>query len=159
MLGDECINTRCYGVPLVRPPKVGGEKNPRKECVICGTVYVSEPDWAGREHLVAADPVVAGNNALNPSNTRQRGEDAIPPSRPLHTGSDSLIQADSAPQVLAESSKALQSALRILSLRLTALSATQTPDTVSIGSAADAINKVTQALIHIRQLQRSEEQI
>jgi hypothetical protein len=50
-----------------------------KECVICGTVYVSEPDWAGREHLVAADPVVAGNNALNPSNTRQRGEDVCAP--------------------------------------------------------------------------------
>jgi hypothetical protein len=32
MLGDECPNARCYGVPLVRPPKVGGEKDPRKVC-------------------------------------------------------------------------------------------------------------------------------
>lgn len=32
MLGDECPNTRCYGVPLVRPPKVGGGKDPRKVC-------------------------------------------------------------------------------------------------------------------------------
>ena len=30
MLGDECPNVRCYGVPLVRPPKKGGSKNPRK---------------------------------------------------------------------------------------------------------------------------------
>lgn len=45
-----------------------------KECVICGTVYVSELDWAGREHLVIADSVVAANNTLNPSNTQQPGE-------------------------------------------------------------------------------------
>ncbi|KAG6872751.1 hypothetical protein C0995_006953 [Termitomyces sp. Mi166 len=30
MLGDECPNTRCFGVPLVRPPKAGGDKDPRK---------------------------------------------------------------------------------------------------------------------------------
>ncbi|KAF8913825.1 hypothetical protein CPB84DRAFT_1757649 [Gymnopilus junonius] len=52
MLGDECPNETCYGVPLVRPPKAGGEKDPRKECVICGNIYVTEVDWAGRETLV-----------------------------------------------------------------------------------------------------------
>jgi hypothetical protein len=30
MLGDECPNDTCYGGPLVRPPKKGGEKDPRK---------------------------------------------------------------------------------------------------------------------------------
>ena len=30
MLADECPNSECYGVPLVRPPKPGGGKNPRK---------------------------------------------------------------------------------------------------------------------------------
>ena len=30
MLGDECPNSTCYGIPLVRPPKVGQEKDPRK---------------------------------------------------------------------------------------------------------------------------------
>ena len=29
MLADECPNERCYGVPLVRPPLVGG-RDPRK---------------------------------------------------------------------------------------------------------------------------------
>ena len=29
MLGEECPNVSCYGVPLVRPPKAGGEKDPR----------------------------------------------------------------------------------------------------------------------------------
>jgi hypothetical protein len=30
MLADECPNSQCYGIPLVRPPKAGGEKDPRK---------------------------------------------------------------------------------------------------------------------------------
>lgn len=30
MLADECPNTQCYGIPLVRPPKSGAEKDPRK---------------------------------------------------------------------------------------------------------------------------------
>lgn len=30
MLADECPGPTCYGVPLVRPPKVGNDKNPRK---------------------------------------------------------------------------------------------------------------------------------
>ena len=30
MLADECPNLGCYGVPLVRPPKPGGGKDPRK---------------------------------------------------------------------------------------------------------------------------------
>ena len=32
MLADECPNVRCYGVPLVRPPKAGGGQDPRKVC-------------------------------------------------------------------------------------------------------------------------------
>lgn len=32
MLADECSNPECYGVPLVRPPKPGGGKDPRKVC-------------------------------------------------------------------------------------------------------------------------------
>jgi len=52
MLGDECPNDSCYGVPLVRSPKSNGEKDPRKDCVICGNTYTTEFDWAGRETLV-----------------------------------------------------------------------------------------------------------
>ncbi|KII94782.1 hypothetical protein PLICRDRAFT_148974 [Plicaturopsis crispa FD-325 SS-3] len=53
MLADECPNPRCYGVPLVRPPKAGGGRDPRKECVICSTVYVDERDLDGWDRLVA----------------------------------------------------------------------------------------------------------
>lgn len=61
MLGDECPNDTCFGIPLVRPPnKQDGEKDPRKvcalthlpsnspdcfwlqECVICGNVYLPQ---------------------------------------------------------------------------------------------------------------------
>jgi len=41
MLADECPRSTCYGIPLVRPPKTGRDKDPRKECVVCGTVYVT----------------------------------------------------------------------------------------------------------------------
>lgn len=30
MLGEECPRSTCYGIPLVRPPKTGQEKDPRK---------------------------------------------------------------------------------------------------------------------------------
>lgn len=30
MLAEECPNESCYGVPLIRPPKTGGGKDPRK---------------------------------------------------------------------------------------------------------------------------------
>lgn len=30
MLADECPSAECYGIPLVRPPKPGGGKDPRK---------------------------------------------------------------------------------------------------------------------------------
>jgi len=71
MLGEECPNTRCYGVPLVRPPKSGSDKDPRKECVICGTVYITE-DTEGWQRLV---PVSSGTStsASFPGNPRQPG--------------------------------------------------------------------------------------
>ncbi|KAH9963219.1 hypothetical protein BC827DRAFT_1129130 [Russula dissimulans] len=30
MLADECPKSTCYGIPLVRPPKTGRDKDPRK---------------------------------------------------------------------------------------------------------------------------------
>jgi hypothetical protein len=34
MLAEECPNPLCFGVPLVRPPKSGGRKDPRKVIVL-----------------------------------------------------------------------------------------------------------------------------
>jgi len=36
MLGEECPNIRCYGIPLVRPPRTAEQKDPRK---------VSHSEW------------------------------------------------------------------------------------------------------------------
>ncbi|KIK98758.1 hypothetical protein PAXRUDRAFT_646635 [Paxillus rubicundulus Ve08.2h10] len=71
MLGEECPNSRCYGVPLVRPPKSGSDKDPRKECVVCGTVYVTD-ETEGWQRLV---PVSSGPSASNNvfGNIRQPG--------------------------------------------------------------------------------------
>jgi len=44
MLADECPRSTCYGIPLVRPPKTGRDNDLRKECVVCGTVYVTEKE-------------------------------------------------------------------------------------------------------------------
>lgn len=72
LLADECPNPTCYGIPLVRPPKPGGQKDLRKvshdvhrvtsnlnslleECVVCGVVYIYENDASGT-HLVPLQP-------------------------------------------------------------------------------------------------------
>ncbi|KAF8517840.1 hypothetical protein JB92DRAFT_2787778 [Gautieria morchelliformis] len=52
MLAEECPNDSCYGVPLIRPPMAGGEKDPRKECVVCGHVYIYQRDAHGLDTLV-----------------------------------------------------------------------------------------------------------
>jgi hypothetical protein len=59
--------------------------------------------------------------------------------------------------VLDDTSRALQTSLRALSGRLTSSSSNlKALDPISIGATADAIGKVAQALVRIRQLQSSE---
>ncbi|KAJ7781328.1 hypothetical protein B0H16DRAFT_1358813 [Mycena metata] len=175
MLADECPNSRCFGIPLVRPPKAGGEKDPRKECVICGIVYVTEVDWAGRERLVpeiSADesetPVIANKSKSRAENEEPKSRaphvesivaspQLLPPA-PVHVSgqnSASVVQSGSMYSTLEESARGLESTLRALSGRLTSLTAGQS-DPSSIGSVADAISKVVIALGHIRHLQWAE---
>ena len=65
MLGEECPNVGCYGVPLMRPPNNGEERSPRKvcsahtpgylslihsspkECVICGGIFTTDASVGG----------------------------------------------------------------------------------------------------------------
>ncbi|KAF8192511.1 hypothetical protein BJ912DRAFT_263433 [Pholiota molesta] len=195
MLGDECPNETCYGVPLVRPPKSGPEKDPRKECVICENVYVTETDWAGREKLV---PLESKSNGLSTSVESQAGSSLSEPTPPIATTlpfsspfgrnlaeekpqaakgkqkafveappltlasrpieSTSILPMEpssSSIMVLDETSQALQTSLRALSGRLSALTS-QALDPISVGATADAISKVAQALAHVRQLQRGQ---
>ena len=70
MLAEECPNSGCYGVPLVRAPKAGGAVDDKKvrrllynlfgsqhaqKCVICGNTFVSQIDSQGREGYAVVD--------------------------------------------------------------------------------------------------------
>ncbi|KAJ7744524.1 hypothetical protein DFH07DRAFT_834621 [Mycena maculata] len=170
MLAEECPNVRCFGVPLVRPPKAGGEKDPRKECVICGTVYITRG-----ERLVPEDFDESTTPVISNKGKAREVEIEVPKSIPettsaipqqlvqyaplnMHTSTPittSLVRTNSIFSTLDESAQGLESTLRILSGRLTSLTAGQS-DPSSIGSVADAISKVVVALSQIRQLQRAE---
>ncbi|KAH7887821.1 hypothetical protein F5I97DRAFT_1863074 [Phlebopus sp. FC_14] len=73
MLGEECPNSRCYGIPLVRPPKSGSDKDPRKECVICGTVYITEGDDEGWQRLVPISSIASRSDRVITAGTGQAG--------------------------------------------------------------------------------------
>ncbi|KAJ7700002.1 hypothetical protein B0H17DRAFT_1048207 [Mycena rosella] len=172
--GDECPNARCFGVPLVRPPKAGGEKDPRKECVICGTVYITEVDWAGRERLIPeestksiATPITSKGKAREIEDTTLHVETRnsagfeepknpirLPPSS-IHPSGETTVKANPMLAALDESAQALDLTLRALSTRLSSLTAGHA-DPSSIGSVADAVSKVVQALAQVRQLQWAE---
>ncbi|KAH7344589.1 hypothetical protein B0J17DRAFT_6948 [Rhizoctonia solani] len=91
MLAEECPNDECWAIPLVRFPRVrpGAEPDPRKECVICGTVYVNDengelvaqratpsrtttapPPWSNQPRgTVTPTPQSVTQNAPRPSTT------------------------------------------------------------------------------------------
>lgn len=149
MLADECPNTRCYGVPLVRPPKAGGGKDTRMECVICGTVYE-----AGVDNATSRD----GGRGFTHEKSSERIEDSLPsgiaksaPSKVLSaspfSGSENPPATSLAPSTFACTVASLEMALNALSERLQTLSKQPLLDPASISVTADAICKVTQALV------------
>lgn len=190
MLGEECPNIRCYGIPLVRPPKVGEERDPRKECVICGTVYVTDVS-EGWQRLVPAPPTIEAGASSGAADTmssapmtlgsRDKGK-AVIRSMPLQPSSllpaselsKLTINISNSTRDLANSSErdlhgsvpstnavtahppvqALKLCLDAMSQRLAQICGNANQmDVVSIASAADAINKVAQALSQVRQLE------
>ncbi|KAJ8086519.1 hypothetical protein PM082_005342 [Marasmius tenuissimus] len=175
MLAEECPNDECFGVPLVRPPKPGGEKDPRKECVICGGVYTTERDWAGRETLVAVSteaPSVkteSGTTSLNADtktlvSTHRNAEKApasLPPSPSTNfAGSRPITRLPTANSALESSASSLENAIVAMSQRLNALASPSLGimDPNSISLLAESISKTTQALSQVRELQWRERQ-
>ncbi|KAF5370058.1 hypothetical protein D9758_001129 [Tetrapyrgos nigripes] len=152
MLAEECPNSQCYGVPLVRPPKSGGEKVLRKECVICSGIYISEVDSFGIERLV---PFPA--DVPTPTTRTQH----VPPSRANTVSSASLMDTRT---ILATNSTAtaLESAARSLELTLLSMSERLTTlvsnpalaDPAVLSTISDTIGRTTQALSQVKQLQR-----
>jgi len=186
MLADECPSDTCFGVPLVRPPKLGGGKDPRKECVICGTAYVDEKDVNGWYRLARLSDV-PGPSSESPAavhisaSDRSKGKGIVSsgihtlPSNPINlpkhvsnitsgtpaSGSlqpEPLVPSESSTNAALEASvNALEASLHALSRRLTSLTGEQlVVDPASISQTADAITKVSAALIQVKQLQWSE---
>jgi len=174
MLGEECPNETCHGIPLVRPPKSGIDKDPRKQCVICDNLYTTVTDSTGRETLALFNvPSIAPNltqsqrhdsreqfQASSQTTTAQRSSiprlNQHPLTSQLTQSSTPLILGASPDIALDESSQALQTSLQSLSHWLTALSSPTTPNLASIGETADTIGKVSAALAQVRQMQWSE---
>ncbi|KAL6299102.1 hypothetical protein BKA93DRAFT_872543 [Sparassis latifolia] len=168
MLADECPNPTCYGIPLVRPPNAGTGRDPRKECVICGTVYVDQKDAFGQDRLVIYNsnsvhdrqPTIiaaplAPQAATSPVMTRGKATQ-IPQPQLVCT----LSTAPGAPawscSSLDASADSLVLSLHALSERLNLLSGGSIVDPSLIAQTADAISKVSQALTQVKQLQWSE---
>ncbi|GBE79324.1 predicted protein [Sparassis crispa] len=175
MLADECPNPTCYGIPLVRPPNAGTGRDPRKECVICGTVYVDQKDAFGQDRLVtynsnsvhdrqptiiAAPP--APQAATSPVMTRGKATQIpqpqlvrSPPLQVLQPGA-AHVATTSTVSALDASADSLVLSLHALSERLNILSGGSIVDPSLIAQTADAISKVSQALTQVKQLQWSE---
>jgi uncharacterized Zn finger protein (UPF0148 family) len=178
MLGEECPNETCYGIPLVRPPKSGNDKDPRKQCVICDNIYTTVTDSSGRETLTLFNASSISPNSVQSQRrvsieqfqASSQPATAQRPSMPfanqqhsqigqelqLPHSSTSPIFAASLDTILDESSRALQKSLQALSRSLTALPSSSPLNLTSIGQTADTIGKVTAALAQVRQVQWCE---
>ncbi|KAL5527497.1 hypothetical protein ACEPAG_6288 [Sanghuangporus baumii] len=175
MLADECPNERCFGVPLVRPPLVGG-RDPRKECVACGTLYVDEKDANGWERLVISEQRASSSSTTTvPSGSGNVPVSNIPTVQnsrkgkvPLHPASQETIvnaieigthaarndtSTDPKSNTLETSASALELALQSLSQRMSSIAShPATVEPSAIASTAEAMSKVLQALTEIRKL-------
>ncbi|KIY73680.1 hypothetical protein CYLTODRAFT_190909 [Cylindrobasidium torrendii FP15055 ss-10] len=172
MLAEECPNTQCYGVPLVRAPRSNDTDEPIKECVVCETRYLSTSDWAGRPTLtpVVTGPPVSGPDfaGLPVSSARLASPGKPPtPTGPQHIQPDVLapspaLTSTSTGTVLStldNAAAALERSLQSLTAKLVSLTDGTSPmDPSAIGAAADAVTKTTQALTQVKQLQWSEKQ-
>ncbi|KAI1792946.1 hypothetical protein LXA43DRAFT_299981 [Ganoderma leucocontextum] len=182
MLADECPGPGCYGIPLVRPPKAGGTIDPRKECVICGIVYVDEKDAFGGERLQAMQPspssaaaaLVPTRNPVavvpSPSSPvlinkgKAKAHTEVPPPPDIAVSpkqiqqSAPVYQGSSTSSALEATARSLEHSLIALSERLNSYARGPIIDPGPISQTADAIYKVSQALTQVKQLLWSEKQ-
>lgn len=175
--------------------------------MICGNVYITEVDWAGRENLIPSPQDDPARDDAGPSTQPQavtsQHSAQLPPTQhqtqfsspfhrdlqepPSHSASEpsarpALVpnptvqklpstagkasswppkQAISAASVavplegtvLDGTSQALYASLKSLTERLNALASNPLTDPASIGTTAEAITKVTQALVCLRNVQ------
>lgn len=154
MLADECPGADCYGVPLVRPPKPGGGRDPRKECVICGSVYVDEQNLGDLNHSTTqpyANPTEEradrnkGADNLNLLNSAHpKSSFAAPPAAIQHTNTASNItpstQRNSRPQGLPSTHLFTQAGNSIDLSSVSALESTERALQASLEALANRLN-------------------
>jgi len=158
MLADECPSAECYGIPLVRPPKPGGGKDPRKECVICGAVYIDEQKLGGLDHLIAqpyTNPTTEEHTEKDkdvesldlPNSTQSKNSVINPPAAILPANSTStntlLMQSNLLPQGLPSThpfAQAQRTANRSDSSAISTLESADRALQVSLQALADQLN-------------------
>ncbi|KAJ3720447.1 hypothetical protein C8R42DRAFT_608584 [Lentinula raphanica] len=175
LLGEECINETCFGIPLVRAPKSGNEKNPNRECVICGRVYVGEGDLVEAEvsqpqpsaqiSSIPTHPVETSGSHLSSTVTKPRlpteSDNVSLPSLGLHEPIGSIphpatsIANESTLSALNITTHTLEQTLITLSGRLSSSVGPTTfidPQTISL--VVDTITETTHALAEVKKLER-----
>ncbi|KAH8830829.1 hypothetical protein DL96DRAFT_1594475 [Flagelloscypha sp. PMI_526] len=186
MLGEECINEACVGIPLVRPPSNGTDKDPRKECVVCGAVYTLEATGGGPPQLVPFNsPAPANKSSRDQPSSQGSSASTRTPSKQVSSTWPTPIEEEptlkpnefpvilqpavlpspprsnktnqQAPSDLAFPEQALRQALKALSERLSAQSSGSRLDPSSIADTSDAILKTTLALGELVKLRKNEE--
>ncbi|KAI0069073.1 hypothetical protein BV25DRAFT_1874571 [Artomyces pyxidatus] len=118
MLADECPSSSCYGIPLVRPPKAGGARDPRKECVVCGTVYIDQKDAQGFERLVPWASSSSQQHAANPSiSSGVSGTTSVNKGKAVERDNTPMVAASALPPVQSPpTSNSLRPALALTSV-------------------------------------------
>ncbi|KAG9104545.1 hypothetical protein FRC06_001325 [Ceratobasidium sp. 370] len=178
MLSDECINQDCWAIPLVRPPRArpGAQPDPRKECVICGTVYITDENG---ELVARPTPTARGNEASSSGSQRPTEASAGSPTKtaettirdaprelasvaptlpnPLPSNSTSAFntasqQSATGTIALSSATGALQGALDSLSQRLTQLTMASNMDVKQVKDTAEAMEAVMKSLHAAQQL-------
>ncbi|KAG8712412.1 hypothetical protein FRC09_019912 [Ceratobasidium sp. 395] len=181
MLSDECTNENCWAIPLVRPPRArpGAQPDPRKECVICGTVYITDENGE-----LVAQPAPMARGTAAPSGSQRSQETSVePPSRtatnivqevsrnqltnvapetpalvkPLPPTSITAFSSPPQPpstnvNAFSSATGALQGALDSLSQRLIQITMASNIDVKQVKDTAEAMDVVMKSLQTARQL-------
>jgi len=154
MLAEECPNDLCYGVPLLRPPRARGEKDPRKICVICDTVYVFHQNESGQNVLTPQVSVNVNQKEQDATrieqhvNHREHGNTAVTVSIPRVTASTT--------STLNKVIGSLEQSLDVLASRIIVLSGQIPLNHAKIAEVASSIEQVTNALRTVKHLHFQE---
>lgn len=171
MLADECPNSSCYGIPLVRPPQPGDEKSTKRECVACGTLYIDDGHGLVATNSGVNAPAInlAARDDIDPGSS-SRSEEKQPMSysslisSPKHKDSNSTtspkldFQSQRVYASLDSAAASLGVSLRSLSKRLAVQSSNADGmDVISIGTTADTMGKVLSVMERINNLRSASE--